>query len=153
LSNPVAEHLPLALPREGIDAFDLDIEQLLDRFLDLRLRGVLGHFEYDLVVLGRHGRLFRDHRRNDDVVVARIAGAHLNRASSASSAALVNTKVLRRKMSYTLMPCTGRTSIFGMLRAAARKLASMLAPSMIRAFSSPNLSNCFASPLVLESLS
>ena len=57
------------------------------------------HLEHDLVVLGRHRRLFGDHRSEDDVVVARIAGAHLKRASSASSAALVSTKVLRRMMS------------------------------------------------------
>src|SRR6188768_2120768 len=43
--------------------------------------------EHDLVVLGRHGRLFGDHRRDQDVVMARIGRAHLKRASSASSAA------------------------------------------------------------------
>src|SRR5215510_12079656 len=99
LPDPVAEHSPLARPREGVDAFDFDIEQLLNRFLDLRLGGVFSHLEHDFVVLGRHGRLFGNHRGNDYVVVTRIAGGHLNRASSASSAALVNTKVLRRRMS------------------------------------------------------
>src|SRR5215471_7947554 len=99
LPDPVAEHFPLARPRERVDAFDLDVKQLLHRFLDLRFCGVLRDLEGDFVVLGSHCRLFGDHRGDDDVVVPRIAGAHLNRASSASSAALVSTKVLRRKMS------------------------------------------------------
>src|SRR6187551_1715186 len=49
------------------------------------------------------------------------------------------------------MPCTGSTSIFGMLRAAERKLASISAPSMINAFARPSLSNCLASALVFVS--
>ena len=55
--------------------------------------------EHDLAVLGRHGRLFGDHRRQDDVVMARISGGHFSRASSASSAARVRTSVFRRRMS------------------------------------------------------
>src|SRR6185312_4349875 len=51
------------------------------------------------------------------------------------------------------MPCTGSTSIFGMLRAAERKLASISAPSMINAFARPSLSNCLASALVFVSFS
>src|SRR5262249_11144862 len=151
LTDLVTENFPLSRPRERVDAFYLNVEQLLDCFLDLRLGGSLGHLEHDLVVLGRHCCLLGDDRRNDDVVVAGIAGAHLNRASSASSAALVSTKVLRRRMSYTLMPCTGRTSILGMLRAAVRKFDSISAPSIISAFSRPSLPNCFISPLALLS--
>src|ERR1051325_12228903 len=99
LSELVAESLPLAAADQGVDALDLDVEQLLHRFLDLWLGGALAHLERHLVVLGRHGRLLSDHRSDDDVVMARIAGAHLKRASSASSAALVRTRVLRRRMS------------------------------------------------------
>ena len=35
-----AERLDLALADQRVDALDLDVEQLLDRFLDLRLGGV-----------------------------------------------------------------------------------------------------------------
>src|SRR5450631_3037704 len=51
------------------------------------------------------------------------------------------------------MPCTGSTSIFGMLRAALRKFSSTSAPSMISALIRPSLSNCLARPLVLPSFS
>src|SRR5690606_37488909 len=96
----------------------LDVEQLLDRFLDLRFRRLARHLEDDLVMLRGHRRLFRDHRRNDDVVIMLV---HLKRASRLSTAALVSTSFSRRRMSYTLMPCAGSTSTFGMLRAASAK--------------------------------
>src|SRR5262249_23554167 len=47
------------------------------------------------------------------------------RACSASTAALVSTRRLRRRMSYTLMPATGSTSMLGMLRAALTNAGSM----------------------------
>src|SRR5579875_18397 len=50
------------------------------------------------------------------------------------------------------MPCTGSTSMLGMLRAARRKCGSISAPSTISALSRPSLSNCRASVLVLASL-
>src|SRR5262245_34467781 len=49
------------------------------------------------------------------------------------------------------MPCTGSTSIFGILRAALRKLGSTSVPSIISAFARPSLSNCLASALVFAS--
>src|SRR6266702_4622506 len=49
------------------------------------------------------------------------------------------------------MPCTGSTSILGMLRAARRKPASTSAPSMISALLSPSLANPACSALVLPS--
>src|SRR5262249_49135419 len=119
---------------------DLDVEQLLDRFLDLRLGRVHGDLEHDLVVFGRVGRLLGNQRRNDDVIMARIVGGHLNRASSASSAARVSTSLLRRMMSWTLMPATGSTSMFGILRAALRTSAATSAPSMKSALDRPSLS-------------
>ena len=75
------------------------------------------HLEDELVAFGRHRRLLGDHRRDDRVVVASVP-VHLNRASSASTAALVSTSFSRRMMSYTLTPWTGSTSIWGRLRAA-----------------------------------
>src|ERR1700742_2903963 len=94
-----AEHLGLALAHQRVDALHLDVEQLLDRFLDLRLGGLARDAEHHLVELGRVGRLFGDDRRLDQVIVARIGGAHLKRASSASTAALVSTSLVRRRMS------------------------------------------------------
>src|SRR5215467_10677377 len=94
-----AEGLPFAAAAQRVDALDLNVEQLLDRFFDLRLSRVHGDLEYDLVEFGRIGRLLGGERRNDDVVMARIVGGHLNRASSASSAARVSTSLLRRMMS------------------------------------------------------
>src|SRR5499426_1535337 len=47
------------------------------------------------------------------------------------------------------MPCTGRTSMLGMLRAARRKLALTSAPSTIRALLQPSFSKRSRRPLVL----
>ncbi|MGY4504136.1 hypothetical protein ACVWYH_008093 [Bradyrhizobium sp. GM24.11] len=87
-----AEDLGLALADQRVDALDLDVKQLLDRFLDLRLGRFRGHLEQDLVVLGRQRRLFGDDRGDDHVVMASLdILRHLKRASSASMAALVRT--------------------------------------------------------------
>src|ERR1700755_871858 len=94
-----AEHLGLALAHQRVDALDLDVEQLLDRFLDLRLGGLARHLEQHLVVLGGERRLLGHDRRDDDVVMARIDVLHLKRASNASSAAFVSTSFWRRRMS------------------------------------------------------
>src|SRR5262249_8588036 len=86
-----AERLGLTFADERVHALDLDVEQLLDRLLDLRLGGGAGDLEQHLVLVGGQRRLFGNHRRKHDVIVARIGRAHLNRASSASRAALVST--------------------------------------------------------------
>src|SRR6266545_4418645 len=49
------------------------------------------------------------------------------------------------------MPCTGSTSMFGILRAARAKFASSSAPSMMSALVSPSLAKLFCSALVLPS--
>src|ERR1700759_5766845 len=94
-----AEHLGLALAHQRVDALHLDVEQLLDRFLDLRLGGLARHLDQHLVVPGGERRLFGHDRRDDDVVMARIDVLHLKRASNASIAALVSTSFWRRRMS------------------------------------------------------
>src|SRR5215472_6643793 len=99
LAAAALEDLPFAAPAQRVDALDLDVEQLLDRFLDLRLGRGHGDLEHHLVVLGRIGRLLGDERRDDDVVVVRIGRGHLRRASNASMAALVRTSLWRRMMS------------------------------------------------------
>src|SRR5689334_15513080 len=111
--RPAARALEFALADERIDALDLHVEQLLHRLLDLRLGGGSGDVEDHLVMLGRERRLLGDHRRDDDVVMVGFDAAHLKRASRASSAARVRTSLVRRRMSYTLMPCTGSTSMSG----------------------------------------
>src|SRR5262249_36660151 len=49
-------------------------------------------------------------------------------------------------------PCTGSTSMLGMLRVASRKLASTSAPSTIRALSRPSLASWSRTALVFASL-
>src|SRR6185312_6219323 len=149
-AEAITEALYLALADMGVDGLDLHREQCLDGFLDLRLGRVHRHVEDHLVVVGHIGRLFGDDRRADHVVIRIFA--HAKRASSASRAALVKTSLRRRRMSATLMPCTGSTSMFGMLRAASAKFASTVAPSMISAFSHSSLPNWPRSVAVLASL-
>src|SRR5579859_6578007 len=96
LPDAALEHFPFAASAQRVDALDLDVEQLLDRLLNLRLGGVHGDAEDHLAVLGRSRRLLGDDRRQDDVVMARIAGGHLKRASRASTAARVSTSLCRR---------------------------------------------------------
>src|SRR5690606_353736 len=121
-----------ALADQGVHCLDLDREELLDGGLDLGLAGINRHVENDLVVLRRHRRLFGHDGVTDDVVCGKLV--HANLASSASSAALVRTSVSRFRVDTALRPCTGSTSIFGMLRAARAKFWSTAAPSMISAF-------------------
>src|SRR5262249_17918250 len=151
LADRSLEGFDLALAEMGVDALDLDVEQLLDRLLDLRLGRMLGDLEHHLVALRGERRLLGDDRRNDHVVKARIGGAHLKRASNASSADLVSTNVGRRTMSETLMACTVSTAMFGILRTARTKFASSSAPSMMSALVSPSLAKFFCSALVLPS--
>src|SRR6516164_3517538 len=99
LADRSPDRLDLAFANMGVDALHLDIEELLHRFLDLRLGGVPGDLEHHLVLFRSHGRLLGDHRRENKVIVTRIGCGHFSRASNASSAFLVNTSVWRRRMS------------------------------------------------------
>src|SRR5690606_32597027 len=146
----VAEALGLTLAHERVDRLHLHREEAFDGFLDLRLGRIDRNVENDLAVLGSEGRLLGDYRRADDVVVGVLA--HAKRASSASTAALVRTRRLRRRMSATLIPWMGRTSICGMLRAARAKFRSSSAPSMISAFDQFSLPNVVRSAAVFGSL-
>jgi hypothetical protein len=91
LARPALENADLALADQRIDVLHFDVEQLLDRFLDLRLGRLAGDLEHNLVVLGRYRRLFGHDRGDDHVVMARIDILHLKRASNASTADLVST--------------------------------------------------------------
>src|ERR1700738_1683227 len=99
LSNRPPEGLELAFAHVSVDALDFHVEELLYRFLDLRLGGVPCHSEHDLIVVRLNCRLFRNHRGKNQIIVAWIGGAHFSRASNASKAALVNTSTRQRRMS------------------------------------------------------
>src|ERR1700677_125884 len=92
------ERLVLAFAQQRIDRRHLDVEQVLDRRFDLRLGRVTRDLEHELVALGGESRLLRNHGSDDRVVMAHVLD-HLNRASSASTAALVRTSFSRRMMS------------------------------------------------------
>src|SRR5262245_60499372 len=100
-SANVLEGLQLALADLRVDGLHLDVEERLDGSLDLGLGRVARHLEDHLVVLRHQRRLLGDDRRTDDIVrvLLLVLLAHLKRASSASTAALVNTRFLRRRMS------------------------------------------------------
>lgn len=77
----------------------------LDSGGDFILRRIVGDAEDDLVLLREQSGLFRDHRRQDGVVVAGDGVGHYaasfsaKRALIASTASLVRTRVLRRSTS------------------------------------------------------
>src|SRR5262249_38379470 len=140
LAKVTAEALGLALEAQGVHGFDLDLEEPLDGSLDLGLARMQRHAERHLVVLRAEGGLLRHHGRTNQIVHADLTDgrgqlclAHFSRASRCCTASLVKIKVSRRRMSYTLAPCCGRTSRLGMLTTARRKAASTVGPSMISA--------------------
>src|SRR5690606_29206099 len=148
-TDAAADAIHLALADEGVHCLDLDREELLDGSLDLGLGCIDGHVENDLVVFRSHRRLFSHDGVTDDIVSGKLV--HANLASSASSAALVRTSLSRLRIETTLIPCTGSTSIFGMLRAARAKFWSTVAPSMIRAFAQASLPKVVRRAAVLAS--
>src|SRR4051794_12277382 len=96
-ADRAAEALDLALADKRVHGRNLDANQRFDSGLDFRLRRLLGDVENNLVVLGSHGRLFGDRRRDDHVVMTEVG--HLKRSSRASTAAFERTSVPRRRMS------------------------------------------------------
>src|SRR3954453_7013727 len=96
-ADRAAEALDLALAEKRVHWRPLCAQQRFYGGLDFRLRRLLGDVEDDLVLLGGHGRLFGDRRRDDHVVVTKVG--HLKRSSRASTAAFERTSVPRRRMS------------------------------------------------------
>src|SRR5262245_14208677 len=76
LAHRPLERLDLALADVGVDALDLDVEQLLHRLLDLRLGRVPGDLEHHLAALGAEGCLLGDDRR-EDRKSTRLNSSHL----------------------------------------------------------------------------
>src|SRR5581483_8365926 len=130
------------------------------RRLDLRLGGVERHAERDLVVLRTHRALLGHDRAADHLQHRRfveldhrlfdLAGAaHFKRSTRCSTAALVRTRVSRRRMSYTLAPCCGSTSTLGMLRAARANFSSTAGPEITSNEEMPRVFSLAANSLVL----
>src|SRR3990170_548973 len=95
--NDAAERPLLALADDGVDGFDLDLEQAFDGSLDFGLRRLRVDLEDHLIGFGSERRFLGNDGSDDDVVGS--AFDHLNRSSSAATAALVSTSFLRRRMS------------------------------------------------------
>ena len=77
-----------------------DLEKRLDGVLHVLLGGRERHLEHNLVVVREKSGLLGDHRCDDRVVMLRVhASAFWKRALIASTASLVSTSCLRRRMS------------------------------------------------------
>src|SRR5258708_40306023 len=74
-----AEVADLSLADQRIDPLDLDVEQFLHRFLDLRLSGVRRDSEDHLVALRGNRGLLGVHRRYKDDVWTRTIGGYFTR--------------------------------------------------------------------------
>src|SRR6185503_19024272 len=74
----------LACAVDGVDAGDLDVEDLLDRDLDLGLVGVGVHQERVLVLVEERVRLLAHHGGEQYVAVVLIDVRHLSSSSLAS---------------------------------------------------------------------
>src|SRR6266567_820051 len=101
------EALGLSFDVGDLHALHLDLEQELDRGLDLGLGGILGNPEHDLrVLVGDERRLFRNGRREQQrekplrVVLAwdncRLLRAHARISSNCATAALVRSTWSKR---------------------------------------------------------
>ena len=93
------ERLELALADKRVDGLDLDVEQALDRRLDLGLGRARATLKTTWLCSETCVDFSVIDRPADHVVACVDALAHLKRASSASTAALVSTSFLRRRMS------------------------------------------------------
>src|SRR5512146_2399968 len=109
--DALAHALHLAALDEGVDASDFDVEQLLDRVLDLELVGGDGHLEDDLIALHLQARglLGERDRTPDDLFRGEDHDfSPLQRASRAFAACFDTTRWSWRRRSYTLTPSGGR---------------------------------------------
>src|SRR5690554_4762457 len=111
-----AEGLVLALHVDHVHRLDLDVEELLDRGLDVGLGRVLGHFERVLVgdFLQARG-LFGHAGRADHLVELRLV--HASHSSIFFTASVVISTVSAPTSATGSRPCTSRISTYGRLRA------------------------------------
>src|SRR5690606_28075838 len=115
-ADAVAEGLALAFHVDHVDRLDGDVEQLLDRDLDVGLGRVRRHFEDVLVgdFLQARG-LLGDARRADHVV--ELGFVHASHSSIFLTASAVITTESAPTSATGSRPCTSRTSTYGRLRA------------------------------------
>src|SRR3954452_3265992 len=81
LAEPVTGTTRLASPVDRVDRGDLDVEDLLNGDLDLGLVGVRVHQERVLVLVEEAVALLGHDRREQDVAVVLVQGAHLAASS------------------------------------------------------------------------
>src|SRR5690606_35875738 len=126
-ADAVAEGLALPLHVDHVDRLDGDVEQLLDRDLDVGLGRVRRHFEDVLVgdFLQARG-LLGDARRADHVVElggrpglgrGDVLLGHASHSSIFLTASAVITTESAPTSATGSRPCTSRTSTYGRLRA------------------------------------
>src|SRR5690606_40467631 len=125
--DAVAEGLALALHVDHVDGLDGDVEQLLDRGLDVRLGG--GGRDFERVLVGHFLQargLLGDARRTDHVIELRgrhglgrgaVLLAHASHSSIFLTASAVMTTESAPTSATGSRPCTSRTSTYGRLRA------------------------------------
>src|SRR5699024_8740667 len=89
LAHPEPGPAALALPGRGVDGLDLDVEDLLDRDLDLGLVRPGVHQEGVLTLVEQVVTLLRDHRGQDDVPGVLVRGRDAHWSSSVVSASVV----------------------------------------------------------------
>src|SRR5690606_35951841 len=115
-ADAVAEGLALALHVDHVDGLDGDVEQLLDRGLDVRLGGGGRDFEHVLVGHFLQARgLLGDARRADHVIELRVV--HASHSSICSTRAVVEATESAPTRGSGTRPCPARTSRYGRLRA------------------------------------
>src|SRR4249919_1377004 len=112
------EGLVLALHVHHVHRFDLDVENLLDRCLDVSLGGGLRDFENVLIRHFLQARGLFGHARRADYFVHVIGDrAHASHSSIFLTASAVTTTESAPTRATGSRPCTSRTSTYGRLRA------------------------------------
>src|SRR5690606_15108502 len=115
-ADAVLEGLALALHVDHVDRFDLDVEQLLDRDLDVRLGGVRRDFEDVLVGDFLQARGLLGHARRTDHCIE-LGVVHASHSSIFLTASEVITTESAPTRATGSRPCTSRTCTYGRLRA------------------------------------
>src|SRR5690606_3763418 len=116
-TRAVAEGLVLALHVDHVDSLDLDVEQLLDRVLDVGLGGVGRHFERVLVGHFLQARGLLGHARRADQRIELGVVDHASHSSSFFTASAVTSTLSAPTSETGSRPCTSRISTYGRLRA------------------------------------
>src|SRR5690606_24556583 len=112
----LAEGLALALHVHDVDSRDLDVEELLDRGLDVGLGRVLRDFECVLVGHFLQARGLLGHARRTDHFIE-LGLVHASHSSIFFSASVVTSTLSAPTSATGSSPCTSRTSTYGRLRA------------------------------------